>query len=149
MKIEYQQDQNLKDEIVVRVLSGERNTKVDRLLQYLGAFNQTSSTIPVKTADRFVIVKPADLVMVEVNQNELTWYPTSHVLKTNGHLKDIQSRLTAANFIQVSHFAIINMDFLQSMENGFSGTMVSKLLGGVKTSVSRKFVPLIKDYLGL
>ena len=31
MKIEYQQDQNLKDEIVVRVLSGERNTKVDRL----------------------------------------------------------------------------------------------------------------------
>lgn len=69
MKIEYQQDQNLKDEIVVRVLSGEKNTKVDRLLQYLGAFNQTSSTIPVKTADQFVIVKLADLVMVEVNQN--------------------------------------------------------------------------------
>lgn len=149
MKIEYQQAEDLSDDIVIKVLSTEKTAKVDRLLQYLTHFDQAASTIPVKAADQLIIIKPADLIMVEVNQNELTFHTTQRLVKAGGHLKDVQSRLTAANFIQVSRYAIINMDYLQSMENGFSGTMLAKLQGGVKTSVSRKFVPLIKDYLGL
>lgn len=151
MKITYQQNDELPgDEIQVNIASRTRTTRVDQLMNYLARFAKSKEqTIPVKAADQFLIIKTADLIMVEVNRRELTFYTVNRVATTTGSLKDVQERLNDPKFIQVSRYAIINMDYLQSVENGFSGTMVAKLDHQVKTSISRKFVPMIKEYLGL
>lgn len=151
MKVTYQQNGELpEDDIRVNIVSKTRTIQVERLINYLAKFTKSKETnIPVKTDDQFLIIKPADLLMVEVNQRELTFYTVSRVITTTGKLKDIQDRLNDPKFIQVSRYAIINMDYLQSVENGFSGTMVAKLSHHVKTSISRKYVPVIKEYLGL
>ena len=151
MKITYQQSNRVKDDdIEVRVLSKSRTTRVNRLMDYLAEFRQGPvPTIPIKTADQFLIIKTVDLLMVEVNQRELTFYTKGRAIKTTGRLKEIQERLTDPKFIQVSRYAIINMDYLQSVENGFSGTMIARLGPNIKTSISRRYVPAIKEYLGL
>ncbi|MBB1095603.1 LytTR family transcriptional regulator [Limosilactobacillus agrestis] len=151
MKITYQQNDELpEDDIRVNIVSKSRTIQVERLLNYLTKFTKSTETnIPVKTDDQFLIIKPADLLMVEVNQRELTFYTVNRVITTTGKLKDIQDRLNDPKFIQVSRHAIINIDYLQSVENGFSGTMVAKLSYHVKTSISRKYVPVIKENLGL
>lgn len=151
MKVTYQQSNKVPDdEIEVRVTSNSKTPRVNQLLDYLTRFNQgQTATIPIKADDQFVIIKTADLLMVEVNQRELTFHTKDQVITTTGRLKDIQVRLTATQFVQVSRYAIINMDYLQSVENSFSGTMIAKLAPGVKTTISRKYVPVIKEYLGL
>ena len=75
MKITYQQSNRVKDDdIEVRVLSKSRTTRVNRLMDYLAEFRQGPvPTIPIKTADQFLIIKTVDLLMVEVNQRELTF----------------------------------------------------------------------------
>lgn len=150
MKVKFQKADLGPDEITVVVESATKTARVDRLLSYLKSFEgQSTTNIPVKTPDRFMIIKTADLVMVEVNQNELSFYTSDQVVKSVGKLKDVRTRLSAPNFIQVSRFAIINMDYLQAIENGFSGTLVAKLELGVRTTVSRRYVSVIKQYLGL
>lgn len=151
MEVIYQQSNEIPDdEIEVKVISKVRTAKVNRLMTYVSKFSQGQvPTIPIKTDDQFVIIKTVDLLMVEVNQRELTFYTKDQVITTTGRLKEVQERLTDPKFIQVSRYAIINMDYLESVENGFSGTMVAKLAHNVKTSVSRKYVPVIKEYLGL
>ena len=43
-------------------------------MDYLAEFRQGPvPTIPIKTADQFLIIKTVDLLMVEVNQRELTF----------------------------------------------------------------------------
>ena len=150
MKVRFQQADLELEELTVIVESSAKTARVDRLLNYLKAFESNpAEKLPIKTPDRFMIIKTADLVMVEVNQNELSFYTTAQVIKSVGKLKDVHTRLTAPNFIQVSRFAIINMDYLQAIENGFSGTLVARLETGVRTTVSRRYVPVIKQYLGL
>nr|WP_259407322.1 LytTR family DNA-binding domain-containing protein [Limosilactobacillus rudii] len=96
-----------------------------------------------------MIIKSTELIMVEVNQNELSFFTETQLIKSVGKLKDIRLRLNLPNFIQISRFAIINMNYLQSIESGFSGTLVARLKGNVKTTVSRRYVPIIKQYLNL
>lgn len=151
MKIDYQQEPNIAPgEIEIQVRSREKTHQVNRLLHYLTNFaTDQPANIPIKSDDKIVVIKPTDLLMVEVTGNELTVYTTKQLLHAAGHLKDIQARLVAPQFIQVSRHAVINMEYLQTVENSFSGTMVARLENGVKTVISRKFVPVIKDYLGL
>ncbi|WGN90320.1 LytTR family DNA-binding domain-containing protein [Ligilactobacillus faecis] len=87
--------------------------------------------------------------MLEVEGKELTFYTLTQKFTVKGSLKQIKERLPEPNFIQVSRYSLINIEYLLAIENSFSGTMVAKLTNDLKTSVSRKYVPAIKEYLGL
>lgn len=150
MEIKFEPTDLASDEIEVIIKSRSHSARVEKLLNYLQRFDKKQSeNIPIKAEDRVLIIKNTELIMVEVNQNELSFFTEAQVIKSTGKLKNIRSRLNSSNFIQVSRFAIINMNYLQSIESGFSGTLVAKLKGSVKTTVSRRYVPIIKQYLGL
>ena len=53
------------------------------------------------------------------------------------------------DFMQVSKSACINLKFLESVEPSFNGVMLLYLKDGEKEYISRKFVPKLKEYLGL
>ncbi len=60
----------------------------------------------------------------------------------------IVSRINRQNFVQISKHAIINIDHLLSLSDSFSGNMTARLTNNIKSSVSRKYAPLlILDYL--
>lgn len=151
MEIKFESTDLTSDEIEVIIKSRSHSVRVEKLLNYLQKFEkkQSDNNIPIKADDRVLIIKATELMMVEVNQNELSFFTETQLIKSAGKLKDIRLRLNLPNFIQVSRFAIINMNYLQSIESGFSGTLVAKLKGNVKTTVSRRYVPVIKQYLGL
>ena len=45
--------------------------------------------------------------------------------------------------------SVINIDHLESLSDSFSGNMMAKMTRGLKSSVSRKYVKSLMDYLGL
>ncbi|PNM84486.1 hypothetical protein AL506_008265 [Streptococcus sp. FDAARGOS_146] len=53
------------------------------------------------------------------------------------------------NFIQISKHAVINIDHLLSLSDSFSGSMTARLTNNIKSSVSRIYIRLLMDYLGL
>ena len=53
------------------------------------------------------------------------------------------------DFMQVSKSASINLKYLKSVEPYFNGVMVLHLKDGEKEYISRKYVPMLKKYLGI
>jgi len=64
-------------------------------------------------------------------------------------LTNFQHRINRRSFLQISRHAVMNIDHLESLSDSFSGNMMAKMTGGVKSSVSRKYVKSLMDYLGV
>ncbi|MBH9991471.1 LytTR family transcriptional regulator [Lactobacillus sp. W8092] len=149
MKVEFKKDESLHDEIRVEVKSAEQDSTINKLLAYISKFDkQERSLLPIKTSDRIVTIKMNTLIKIEVQATSLTYYTTAEVVKTTGRLYQVLEVLND-NFVQVSRHAIINLNYLESIENGFAGNMIVRLANNLKTDVSRKYLPELEKELGL
>lgn len=149
MKVEFKKDESLHDEIRVEVKSVEQDSTINKLLAYISKFDkQERSLLPIKTSDRIVTIKMNTLIKIEVQATSLTYYTTAEVVKTTGRLYQVLEVLND-NFVQVSRHSIINLNYLESIENGFAGHMIVRLANNLKTDVSRKSLPELERKLGL
>nr|WP_180213583.1 LytTR family DNA-binding domain-containing protein [Bombilactobacillus mellis] len=137
------------DEIKVEVKSAEQDSTINKLLAYISKFDkQERSLLPIKTSDRIVTIKMNTLIKIEVQATSLTYYTTEEVVKTTGRLYQVLEVLND-NFVQVSRHSIINLNYLESIENGFAGNMIVMLANNLKTDVTRKYLPELEKELGL
>ena len=150
MIVEFEPNSNLKeDQIEVKVVSVEETQQVKKLIDYIKNFDKkVDSILPVKTEDRILTVKIDEIIKIEVEKIELTFYTTSAVIKTNGRLYQVLEKLNN-DFVQVSKHGIINLNYLESLEAGFTGNMVARLDFKQKTDVSRRYLPELEKKLGL
>lgn len=149
MKVEFKKDESLHDEIKVEVKSAEQDSTINKLLAYISKFDkQERSLLPIKTSDRIVTIKMNTLIKIEVQATSLTYYTTAEVVKTTGRLYQVLEALND-NFVQVSRHSIINLNYLESIENGFAGNMIVMLANNLKTDVTRKYLPELEKELGL
>ena len=119
-------------------------------MEYLEQFSTTNQvTIPIRTDDYLVMVKIEDLILADIDKNLLTIYTVDGIYKTKETLTNFQNRINRRNFIQISRHSVINIDHLESLSDSFSGNMMAKMTRGIKSSVSRKYVKSLMDYLGL
>ena len=51
--------------------------------------------------------------------------------------------------MQISKTTLVNLSCMDSIEAGFSGTLLLKLKNGCSDYVSRTYLPKFKKYLGL
>nr|WP_306810558.1 LytTR family DNA-binding domain-containing protein [Lactobacillus taiwanensis] len=137
------------DQIEVKVVSARQTSKVNNLLAYIKNFDKkVDSLLPVKTEDRILTIKIEEIIKVEVEKTELSFYTTNAVIKTNGRLYQVLEKLNN-DFVQVSKHGIINLNYLESLEAGFTGNMIAKLAFKQKTDVSRRYLPELEKKLGL
>ena len=147
MDVEFHSNPNLEDDqIEVKVISAKETPKINSLLSYIKNFDKkVDSLLPVKTEDR---IKIEEIIKVEVEKTELSFYTTNSVIKTNGRLYQILEKLNN-DFVQVSKHGIINLNYLESLDAGFTGNMIAKLDFKQKTDVSRRYLPELEKKLGL
>lgn len=139
----------MEDEIEVEIRASAESGTVKRLISYLNKFGKRDrNLLPVKTSERIVTVKRDELIKVEVQGTSLTYYTLSEVVKTTGRLYQVLENLND-DFVQVSRHSVINLNYLESLESGFAGNMVAILAAGLKTDVSRRYLPDLERELGL
>lgn len=149
MKVKFQADPSLEDEIEVEIRASAESGTVKRLVSYLNKFGKRDrNLLPVKTSDRIVTVKRDELIKVEVQGTRLTYYTSSEVVKTTGRLYQVLENLNE-DFVQVSRHSVINLNYLESLESGFAGNMVAILAEGLKTDASRRYLSDLERELGL
>ena len=150
MDVKFHSNPNLEeDQIEVKVISARQTTNVNNLLSYIKNFDKkVDSLLPVKTEDRILTIKIEEIIKVEVEKTELSFYTTNSVIKTNGRLYQILEKLNN-DFVQVSKHGIINLNYLESLEAGFTGNMIAKLDFKQKTDAARRYLPELEKKLGL
>ena len=128
----------------ILIQAAQLTDQAREVMEYLEQFSTTNQVvIPIRTDDHLVMVKIEDLILADIDKNLLTIY------KTKETLTNFQNRINRRNFIQISRHSVINIDHLESLSDSFSGNMMAKMTRGIKSSVSRKYVKSLMDYLGL
>ena len=86
--------------------------------------------------------------MVRVEDGDTVIYSEKQKYRSRKRLYELAQQL-GKQFMQISKTTLINLSYMDSIEPGFSGTLLLKLKNGSKDYVSRKYLPDFKKYLGL
>ena len=134
----------------ILIQAAQLTDQAREVMDYLEQFSTVNQVvIPIRTDDKLVMVKIEEIIMADIDKNVLTIYTVDGFYRTKETLINFQNRINRRNFLQISRHAIINIDHLESLSDSFSGNMMAKLTRGIKSSVSRKYVKSLMDYLGL
>ena len=124
----------------------------DKMTEDIGRIVDMLSTeaVPVtaRAGEELVVLKPEDIYMVRVENGDTVIYGEKRSFRSPRRLYELASQL-GNKFMQISKSTLINLSYMDSIEPGFSGTLLLKLKNGSKDYVSRKYLSEFKKYLGL
>lgn len=119
--------------------------RVRRAAELLGAADMP---LTAWKNERIVVLKPEDIFMVRVEGGETAVYGAKERYLSKKRLYE-WAELLGERFIQISRATLVSLSCLDSVEPGFSGTLLLKLKNGCQDYVSRRYLPAFKKTLGL
>lgn len=120
--------------------------EIQRAVDMLGT-NETPVTA-FRNEEDIVVLKPDEVYMVRVEDGDTIIYGAKSRYRSRRRLYELSEQL-GSKFMQISKTTLVNLSYMDSIEPGFSGTLLLKLRNGSKDYVSRKYLPEFKKYLGL
>jgi len=119
---------------------------IQRTIDMIGTNN--SPVIAQQNNGDMVILQPHDIYIVRVENGETVIYTDKKMYRSRKRLYEIGQQL-GKQFMQISKATLVNLSHMDSIEPGFSGTLLLKMKNGCKDYVSRTYLPQFKKYLGL
>lgn len=86
--------------------------------------------------------------MIRVENGNTVLYGADKTFYSRKRLYELAEQL-GEQFMQISKTTLVNLSYLDSVEAGFSGTLLLKLRNNCKDYVSRRYLSDFKKYLGL
>lgn len=120
--------------------------EIQRIIDVLGT-SETPVTA-LQNEEDIIVLQPKDIFMVRVEDGDTIIYGARQKYRSRKRLYELADQL-GKQFMQISKTTLINLSYMDSIEPGFSGTLLLKLKNGNKDYVSRKYLPEFKKYLGL
>ena len=148
--VKWEFQQQAVDELSVIIQNGSYDQEVAEFVSYIEAYQANrKDLITIKTSDDILILKMADISAVEVDGDYLLIYEKTRKVRTRQRLYQLKEKLGDRDMIQVSKQSLININHLERMEASFSGNMTTFLKGGLKVTVSRRYLKALEKRLGL
>ena len=121
----------------------------DEIQRMVDIFSNSETPITaLQNEEDIVVLQPKDIYMVRVENGDTVIYGAMQKYRSRKRLYELADQL-GKQFMQISKTTLINLSYMDSIEPGFSGTLLLKLKNGIKDYVSRKYLPEFKKYLGL
>ena len=121
----------------------------DEIQRMVDIFSNSETPITaLQNEEDIVVLQPKDIYMVRVENGDTVIYGAKQKYRSRKRLYELADQL-GKQFMQISKTTLINLSYMDSIEPGFSGTLLLKLKNGDKDYVSRKYLPEFKKYLGL
>ncbi len=144
MKVSVRLTEGLKEPYAV-IYAGGLDDEVRRAAELLTA---AGAPVVAESEDRLIVLKPGEIYMIRVENGTTVIYGEKRSYRSRKRLYELEGEL-GAGFMRVAKSVVVNLAHLDSVEAGFSGTMLLKLKNGCKDYVSRKYLPEFKRYLNL
>ena len=121
----------------------------DEIQRMVDLFSSTEQPITaLANEEDIVVLKSDEIYMVRVEDKDTIIYTDRNRYRSRKRLYEVGQQL-GTKFMQISKTTLINMSYMDSIEPGFSGTLLLKLRNGCKDYVSRKYLPEFKKCLGI
>ena len=102
----------------------------------------------LQNEEDMIVLQPNEIYMVRVESGDTMIYGAKNKYRSRKRLYELGAQL-GTQFMQISKSTLINLSYMDSIEPGFSGTLLLKLKNGSSDYVSRTYLPAFKKYLGL
>ncbi|MBR2780417.1 MAG: LytTR family transcriptional regulator [Eubacteriaceae bacterium] len=119
--------------------------EIQRALDILQA---KDTPVLAEKGDRTFLIAPGDIYMLRIEDGETRLYTEKEEFRTRKRLYELLDQL-GGGFLQISKSCAVNISLAQSVEAGFGGGLLLKMKNGLSDYVSRKYLPGLKNYLGI
>jgi DNA-binding LytR/AlgR family response regulator len=121
----------------------------DEITRIIDIFSNNDTPVTaLQNEEEIDVLKPDEIFMVRIEGGDTVIYGEKQKYRSRKRLYEL-AEILGKKFMQISKTTLINLSDIDSIEPGFSGTMLLKLKNGNKDYVSRKYLPDFKRYLGL
>ena len=128
------------------IYTNEVTEDIQRIIDTFGS--KEIPVIALQSNGDMVILQPSEIYMVRVENGETMIYTEKKSYRSRKRLYEVGQQL-GTQFMQISKSTLVNLYYMDSIEPGFSGTLLLKLKNGCKDYVSRTYLSEFKKYLGL
>ena len=131
------------DEIIVKCRN--INPEIVQLLNKL----RTQGSLIAHIDNEIHRLHPSDIYYVEAVNNKSFLYGETRVYESKLKLYELEEILQTNDFLRVGKSLIINLNKLKSFTPVLSGRLEAALTNGERVTISRQYVGVLKERLGV
>lgn len=135
---------NEEDEIIIRCRQVD-----EHILKMVYSIKAGRERITATKGTDIVQVAPKEIYYFEAVDNKIFLYLEKEVYETKLKLYELEEKFQGTDFLRVSKSVILNLSKVKSLSPAFNGRFEATMKNGEKLIVSRQYVPVLKERLGL
>lgn len=132
------------DEIIIRCRHIDK-----RLLKLIYAVKAGQEKITALQNGNYFQIAPEEIYYFEAVDNKVFLYLEKDVYETKLKLYELQDIFQGTDFFRASKSCIVNLAKVRSLSPAFNGRFEALMKNGEKVIISRQYVPVLKEKLGL
>lgn len=132
------------DEIIIRCRHMDR-----QLLNLIYAIKTGQDKILALRGSEYVQIEPEKIYYFEAVDNSVFLYLEKEVYEVKQKLYELEKRFYGTDFFRASKSCIVNLAKVKSLSPAFNGRFEAQMKNGEKVVISRQYVPVLKEKLGL
>ena len=137
-------DDTDEDEIIIRCRHLDK-----RLLKLIYAIKAGEDKITALHDGNYFQVAPEDIYYFEAVDNKVFMYLDKEVYETKRRLYELERLFQGTDFFRASKSCIVNLAKVKSLSPAFNGRFEALMRNGERVMISRQYVPVLKEKLGL
>ncbi len=145
MKITIKQDATVTDtEIVIscRALTAE-------LAEAIASLSLSESTVTGSRDGEIFFVPLGEIFYFEVVDGRVFFYDAHHMYETASPLYKLEEKTVGTSFARISKSCIVNLRRVRSIKRECNSRLCATLTNGDRLMVSRQYLPVIRERLGV
>ena len=104
--------------------------------------------ISARLGDKLVVVKLSDVSWIEADGDYMRVHSNGHALLVRMTMRELELRLDPALFVRAHRSAVVNVEFVTSVDTLPHGEYVATLKDGVRVRIGRMYKPALFEALG-
>lgn len=132
------------DEIIIRCRHMDR-----QLLDLIYALRAGQEKILALRGSEYVQIELEKIYYFEAVDNRVFLYLEKEVYEVKQKLYELEERFCGTDFFRASKSQIVNLAKVKSLSPAFNGRFEAHMKNGEKVVISRQYVPILKEKLGL
>ena len=144
VSVSFTEDRSL-DKIEIRISAPERNEQVEQLLARLSDGSRYIE-LPTYGGGQIRLRKENIIRIFSENRNNYVC-TADETVRTTASIGELEKQLGAGGFLRISRFEIINLDKAVHFDFSIVGELKIKMEADQTVYASRRYIPVIRDYL--
>ena len=132
------------EEIIIRCRGMD-----EQLMKLVYALRTGREKLTVSREDRLFQIPPSSVYYFEAVDNKVFAYLDKDVYETKYKLYELEDKLFGTDFFRASKSTVVNLAMVESLSPAFNGRFEARMKNGERLIISRQYVPVLKEKLGL